>query len=54
MAVRRPFAIDRVVDGRFKGGWITRHYGRPAGTSTPSRWSSPSAPIMLEAAALGL
>ncbi len=22
----RPF----VVDGRFKGGWITRHYGRPA------------------------
>lgn len=20
---------DHVVDGRFKGGWITRHYGRP-------------------------
>jgi N-formylglutamate amidohydrolase len=19
-----------VVNGRFKGGWITRHYGRPA------------------------
>jgi N-formylglutamate deformylase len=21
---------SRVTDGRFKGGWITRHYGRPA------------------------
>lgn len=21
---------DYVLDGRFKGGWITRHYGRPA------------------------
>lgn len=22
---------DHVVDGRFKGGWITRHHGRPTG-----------------------
>ncbi|WP_207481657.1 N-formylglutamate deformylase [Arenibaculum pallidiluteum] len=22
-------AFSRVVNGRFKGGWITRHYGRP-------------------------
>ncbi len=22
--------FSHVVDGRFKGGWITRHYGRPA------------------------
>ncbi len=22
--------LGHVVDGRFKGGWITRHYGRPA------------------------
>ncbi len=22
--------FSRVVDGRFKGGWTTRHYGRPA------------------------
>jgi formiminoglutamase len=21
--------LPRVIDGRFKGGWITRHYGRP-------------------------
>jgi formiminoglutamase len=21
--------FDHVVNGRFKGGWITRHYGRP-------------------------
>ena len=25
---RAPFS--HVVDGRFRGGWITRHYGRPA------------------------
>ena len=24
-------AFSMVVDGRFKGGWITRHYGRPTG-----------------------
>ena len=23
--------FDRVLNGRFKGGWTTRHYGRPAG-----------------------
>ena len=23
-------AFRRVTDGRFKGGWTTRHYGRPA------------------------
>ncbi len=23
-------AFDQVLNGRFKGGWITRHYGRPA------------------------
>jgi N-formylglutamate deformylase len=23
-------AFTQVVNGRFKGGWITRHYGRPA------------------------
>jgi formiminoglutamase len=22
--------LSRVTDGRFKGGWTTRHYGRPA------------------------
>lgn len=22
--------LGHIVDGRFKGGWITRHYGRPA------------------------
>ena len=32
-AVSGVFAASRqsfVVDGRFKGGWITRHYGKPA------------------------
>lgn len=32
-AVAGPCAaseLGHVVDGRFKGGWITRHYGRPA------------------------
>ena len=24
-------SFDHVVNGRFKGGWITRHYGDPAG-----------------------
>lgn len=24
-----PHDFTHVVDGRFKGGWITRHYGRP-------------------------
>ena len=33
------------VNGRFKGGWITRSYGRPATAFTPSRWSSRSAVI---------
>jgi formiminoglutamase len=31
-AVREQLAVSGqsfVVDGRFKGGWITRHYGRP-------------------------
>lgn len=31
-AILRPCAesgLGHVVDGRFKGGWITRHYGRP-------------------------
>jgi formiminoglutamase len=22
--------FEHVLDGRFKGGWITRHYGRPS------------------------
>jgi N-formylglutamate deformylase len=26
----RPDGYDHVVDGRFKGGWTTRRYGRPA------------------------
>ena len=26
---RRRIAYSHVVDGRFKGGYITRHYGRP-------------------------
>ncbi|MDR3495136.1 MAG: N-formylglutamate deformylase [Ancalomicrobiaceae bacterium] len=33
-AVEEPCAasgLGHVVDGRFKGGWITRHYGRPLG-----------------------
>ena len=25
-----PFDFSRVTNGRFKGGWITRHYGNPA------------------------
>lgn len=32
-AIEGPCAasgLGHVVDGRFKGGWITRHYGRPA------------------------
>lgn len=32
-AIEAPCAasgLGHVVDGRFKGGWITRHYGRPA------------------------
>jgi len=28
VAARPPFS--HVLDGRFKGGYITRHYGRPA------------------------
>jgi N-formylglutamate deformylase len=47
--------FTHVVDGRFKGGWITRHYGRPQSNvhavqlemcwscyldeAAPSRWS---------------
>jgi N-formylglutamate deformylase len=27
--LRGQHAYTHVVDGRFKGGWITRHYGRP-------------------------
>jgi N-formylglutamate amidohydrolase len=38
-----------VLNGRFKGGWTTRHYGRPATTCTPSRWNWRKAPIMTEA-----
>jgi N-formylglutamate deformylase len=34
-----------VLNGRFKGGWTTRHYGRPAKTCTPSRWNWRRAPI---------
>jgi N-formylglutamate deformylase len=29
-AVCQESGFSWVVDGRFKGGWITRHYGRPA------------------------
>ena len=28
-AVSRACGADQVVDGRFRGGWTTRHYGRP-------------------------
>lgn len=28
-AVSRACGEDQVIDGRFKGGWTTRHYGRP-------------------------
>jgi formiminoglutamase len=28
-AACRASGLPTVVDGRFKGGWITRHYGRP-------------------------
>ncbi len=34
--------LSHVSNGRFKGGWITRHYGRPD-ASTPCRWSWPCA-----------
>lgn len=29
-AVMEKSGLSHVVNGRFKGGWITRHYGRPA------------------------
>lgn len=29
VAVRNDAAYSHVVDGRFKGGWITRNYGQP-------------------------
>ena len=57
-AVVRPLLSDRIVaalsaqsqfsfvlNGRFKGGYITRHYGHPAGASMPCRWRSPKARI---------
>lgn len=28
-AVSQACGADQVIDGRFKGGWTTRHYGRP-------------------------
>ena len=34
-----------VLNGRFKGGWTTRHYGRPERESMPSRWNSRNLPI---------
>jgi hypothetical protein len=33
-----------VLNGRFKGGHITRHYGNPATTSMPCNWSWRRAP----------
>ena len=30
-SVMAESGLDHVADGRFKGGWITRHYGDPAG-----------------------
>ncbi len=36
---RAASGYDAVVNGRFKGGWTTRHYGRPEAASTPSRWN---------------
>jgi N-formylglutamate deformylase len=30
LAISRPSAFSNVVNGRFKGGFITRHYGVPA------------------------
>lgn len=30
-AICRSSGRSHVLDGRFKGGWTTRHYGRPAG-----------------------
>jgi N-formylglutamate deformylase len=36
--------LSWVLNGRFKGGWTTRAYGRPARACTRSRWRSPSAP----------
>ena len=43
-----------VLNGRFKGGWTTRHYGRPETGSTRSRWSSRSPPTCDRGAALCL
>ncbi len=34
-----------VVNDRFKGGWTTRHYGRPAQGCMRSRWNWRKAPI---------
>jgi N-formylglutamate deformylase len=33
-----------VVNGRFRGGWTTRHYGRPPRAAMRSRWNWRSAP----------
>jgi N-formylglutamate deformylase len=30
MAATAPFGFSQVLNGRFRGGFITRHYGRPA------------------------
>ena len=34
-----------VTNGRFRGGWITRHYGKPQTASTRCKWSLPCAVI---------
>ena len=45
----RRAAQSFVVDGRFRGGWITRHYGKPGeAASRRSRSSSPAAAICVE------
>ena len=40
-----PPATARVTNGRFKGGYITRHYGGRRRACMRSRWSSPAGAI---------
>ena len=36
--------LTRVTNGRFRGGYTTRHYGAPETACMPYRWNSRAAP----------